>query len=221
MVAGEWVSPYRCWVGYFSREPYSKSGLMQISSAWEGAELWVSFDAEHRLVVGIEFMSSTRSLRITQVVCSDSFAGVEQYITNVSTSLAARGHSVSIVGGSEAAMRRASSNQGVTYRPAVTIAQAATGLLRQRRSDTRLGIVHAHMVEAEIAAVVTKPFVGDPVVATLHFSAAGVGRAHANMSSIGCRRRSIVNLPSAILWPRSRSRCAGSYRPGCLPVRTG
>jgi glycosyltransferase involved in cell wall biosynthesis len=118
----------------------------------------------------LEIMSSAPFLRIAQVICSDSFAGVEHYVANVSASLAARGHSVTVIGGQGAAMRRALSPEAVSHVPAATIRQAVAGLLHQGRSGARPDLVHAHMVEAEIAAVMTKPVIGPRIVATLHFA---------------------------------------------------
>ena len=140
--------------------------------------------------VAFENMSSAPFLRITQVVCSDSFAGVEHYVANVSASLAARGHSVTVIGGREDAMRQAFSRESVSYLAAATIGQAVARLVRLRMAGNRSDLVHAHMVEAEIAAVMTKPVIADRLVATLHF-ACPRGRTAARQRLLGVLPRAI------------------------------
>jgi glycosyltransferase involved in cell wall biosynthesis len=98
------------------------------------------------------------------VVRSDSFAGVERYISLVAPRLTARGCKVTVIGGDQSSMRRVS--DGVRWRPASTTGAAAAQLARLGRID----VVHAHMTAAELAAVVTKPFHRAHLVATLHFA---------------------------------------------------
>ena len=67
-------------------------------------------------------------------------------------------------------MPRVLSERGVTYVPAGSIAQAAAELLRSCKLRGQPDIVHAHMVDAEIVAVMMKVLVKRPIVATLHFA---------------------------------------------------
>ena len=107
-----------------------------------------------------------RPLRITHAVRSDSFAGVERYVSEVATELAARGHVVTVIGGDPALMRSALPAE-VTYRAASTSSEVARKLTGLRSQD----IVHAHMSAAEVAAVLTRPIHRASVVATRHFAA--------------------------------------------------
>jgi glycosyltransferase involved in cell wall biosynthesis len=97
-------------------------------------------------------------------VRSDSFAGVERYVSMVAPRLAARGCDVMVVGGDPAHM--ALSSDVVGWRPASTTWQVARELKRLGRLD----VVHAHMTAAEIAAVITKPHHHARLVTTLHFA---------------------------------------------------
>jgi glycosyltransferase involved in cell wall biosynthesis len=106
------------------------------------------------------------TLDIVQVVRSDEFAGVERYVSEVSTSLASRGHHVTVIGGEPARMRSELPPQ-VVVRGARTVAGAAVALLGRRDVD----LVHVHMTAAEIAARLVHPLVRAPIVATRHFPA--------------------------------------------------
>jgi glycosyltransferase involved in cell wall biosynthesis len=103
-------------------------------------------------------------LRIAHVVRSDSFAGVERYISTVAPALAARGHRVVVIGGDPVPMRR--HLRGVEHQPGGTALRAATALLAQP-----FDVIHAHMTAAEGAAVTVGFLRRTPVVATLHFAA--------------------------------------------------
>jgi glycosyltransferase involved in cell wall biosynthesis len=100
------------------------------------------------------------------VVRTDEYAGVERYVTEVSTALAARGHRVAVIGGDPARMRAELPPQ-VSHQPANTVARAALALLGWRDAD----LVHAHMTAAETAAWIVHPVLRAPIVATRHFSA--------------------------------------------------
>ena len=106
-----------------------------------------------------------RPLRITHVVRSDSFAGVERYVTDVATELSGRGHGVTVVGGDPELMQSAL-HSAEDYQPAATTREVAVALARLGRQD----VVHAHMSAAEFAAVLTRPMHRAPVVATRHFA---------------------------------------------------
>jgi glycosyltransferase involved in cell wall biosynthesis len=105
-------------------------------------------------------------LTIVQVVRSDEYAGVERYVSEVSSSLASRGHRVTVIGGEPARMRAELPPQ-VSIRGARTVAGTAVALLGRRDAD----LVHVHMTAAEIAAWLVHPVVRAPIVATRHFPA--------------------------------------------------
>jgi glycosyltransferase involved in cell wall biosynthesis len=104
-------------------------------------------------------------MRLTHVVCTDAFAGVEQYIAYVSRQQRADGHAVTVLGGSEPEMRSAIGDVDVAWGPARSVFAAQRALLR-----TDADVIHVHMTAAEIAAVSTKPLHRKPIVATLHFA---------------------------------------------------
>ena len=108
----------------------------------------------------------TSALQIVQAVRSDGFAGVEQYICDVSGELHGRGHRVVCVGGDPAVMRDRLPGD-VRHVPARTTREVAVALARLRNQS----VVHVHMSSAELAAVVTRPVHRAPVVATRHFAA--------------------------------------------------
>jgi glycosyltransferase involved in cell wall biosynthesis len=105
-------------------------------------------------------------LRVAHVVCSDSFAGVERYITYVAPGLVLRGLDVLVVGGG-AEMERELTSEGIPYLPGSTVVQAARRLVEARPFD----LIHAHMTGSELAAVLAAAVAPAPIVATRHFAA--------------------------------------------------
>jgi glycosyltransferase involved in cell wall biosynthesis len=104
-------------------------------------------------------------MRITHVVRSDSFAGVERYISVISCELSHRGHDVTVLGGEPSRMR-AELPPEVTWSPATTTFGAALALAVRGRQD----IVHAHMTAAELAAITSAPAHRGQVISTRHFA---------------------------------------------------
>ena len=113
-----------------------------------------------------------RPLRITHVVRSDSFAGVERYVTEVATELSSRGHEVTVVGGEPGRVQAALPEQ-VRHRAGASTREVAAALVKGGRQD----IVHVHMSAAELAGVVTRPAHQAHLVATRHFAAQRGGSA--------------------------------------------
>jgi glycosyltransferase involved in cell wall biosynthesis len=103
-------------------------------------------------------------LTILQVARTDAFAGVERYICDVTTALAARGHHVAVIGGEPERMRAELPSE-VRFAPASTVGRAAAAMIGRRDVD----VVHVHMTAAEIAAWLVHPVVRSPIVATRHF----------------------------------------------------
>ena len=104
---------------------------------------------------------------IVHVVRSDAFAGVERYICSVANELAARGHSLSVIGGDPRRMR-AELDSGVGSASARSIGGTWFRLVRH----VPVRLVHAHMTAAETAAVLSRLHHRAPVVATRHFAGA-------------------------------------------------
>jgi glycosyltransferase involved in cell wall biosynthesis len=103
--------------------------------------------------------------RVVQVVCTDAFAGVERYVTTLARGLVERDCDVTVLGGDPDRMR-GELGVGPIWYPARTMPAALARLVRQRRVD----VVHAHMTEAELAAVLAWPAVRAPIVCTRHFA---------------------------------------------------
>ena len=120
-------------------------------------------------------------LRITQAVRSHVFAGVERYVATVSAELASRGHQLTVIGGERHAMRRAMNGAPIALYPGRrTTGGVAFELARHARMAD---VVHVHMTATEAAALLTRPLVHAPVIATRHFASdrgtSALGRAAA------------------------------------------
>ncbi|BBH17085.1 hypothetical protein Back2_13720 [Nocardioides baekrokdamisoli] len=102
--------------------------------------------------------------RVTHVVATDAFAGVERYVCDTVTELHARGWQVTVIGGDPEAMR-ANLPAGVLQFPARTAAHAVRTLWR-RPSD----LVHTHMTAAEAAAAPLKGLRFQRLVSTRHLA---------------------------------------------------
>ncbi|WP_227583968.1 glycosyltransferase family 4 protein [Cellulomonas chengniuliangii] len=100
---------------------------------------------------------------VAHVVCTAAFAGVERYVVTLAQEQDARGMRVHVLGGAPERMRAELAGTGVRWSPAPTPWHAARGLVALRG----LRLVHAHMTDAESAAVVAARA---PVVATRHFA---------------------------------------------------
>ncbi len=94
-------------------------------------------------------MNGGRRLRVVHVVASGLFAGVERSITLSAKALSQLGHEVTVIGGAEEPMHHHLDGLDVTWLPAATKLQAIRQLWRVGRVD----IVHAHMTNAELAAI--------------------------------------------------------------------
>ena len=63
-------------------------------------------------------------MRITHVVCTENFAGVERHVAGLAQGLHDRGHEVTVLGGDQPRMRAAIAREGVTLVPAPSPAAA-------------------------------------------------------------------------------------------------
>lgn len=104
---------------------------------------------------------------MAHVVRSDSFAGVERYITYVAPGLARHEIDVVVIGGDHGLMREALGPAGIRHYPAATTLEAARRILQCRPLD----LLHTHMVAAELAAMITLPVTRTPFITTRHFAA--------------------------------------------------
>ncbi len=110
--------------------------------------------------------SKNRPTRVAHVVCTDSFAGVERYVTVLSAAMARAGWEVVIFGGDRQAITSHLRNVQVSWVPAPTVTSAVLRLRQLRPFD----VIHAHMTDAEVASVVATLGTRVPVVCTRHFA---------------------------------------------------
>ncbi len=136
--------------------------------------------------------------RIVQLVCSDGYAGVERHVVSLSTGLAARGHEVTMIGGDHQRVPR-ELGTAVDWLPADTVRAGVGALRRLRRAD----IVHAHMSEAELAAVLAYPAHRAPVVSTRHFARTRGSSRLARTVGAGIRHRLAAQI-SVSQWVADR-----------------
>ncbi len=106
------------------------------------------------------------ALSIVHVVCTDAFAGVERYVLGSALGLTRAGHSVTVVGGSESAMREPLERGGADWLPGTTVRQALGSLRRIRRPD----VLITNMTQADLAGVVASRRLRVPVVSIRHFA---------------------------------------------------
>lgn len=104
-------------------------------------------------------------MRIRHLVLTSSFAGTEQHVCVLANEQARNGHAVEVWGGEPSAML-ARLDHRVAYHPCDSVSTA----IRQIRPEQQ-GIIHAHMTQAEAAAVMVGARSRAPVIATRHFAA--------------------------------------------------
>lgn len=106
-------------------------------------------------------------MRIVHLVCSDRFAGVEQFVLRLAIAQAEAGHRVEVLGGAADRMADAARAAGVAWAPASGF-RAALPALRDRRDDA--DVVNTHMTEADAAAVLALRRSMPALVSTRHFA---------------------------------------------------
>ncbi|WP_314506960.1 glycosyltransferase family 4 protein [uncultured Microbacterium sp.] len=100
---------------------------------------------------------------------SDRFAGVERFVQRLAIAQAAAGHSVRVIGGDPARMRRGFTRTGILFHPSQGLASMARSILNL---GNHVDVVNAHMTDADVAAVLgvmglrRRP----AVVSTRHFT---------------------------------------------------
>lgn len=105
--------------------------------------------------------------RITHVVGTPNFSGLERYVVEVATVQAARGHHVEVVGGKQSVMQAVLSGTGVRWSPGGNTAELMRSLLRTGRRD----VVHSHITKADFCASATAPVTWGHLVSTRHITA--------------------------------------------------
>jgi glycosyltransferase involved in cell wall biosynthesis len=127
---------------------------------------------------------STRPLRVTHLVLSATFAGVERSVVDVASELDARGHEVRVIG-DPAAFGAHVGGPRTVFRPARSVREA----MRVLREGDAPDLVHVHMTAAELAATLAFPTRRVPIVATRHFAARRGASALGHLAAPVIRRR--------------------------------
>jgi glycosyltransferase involved in cell wall biosynthesis len=126
---------------------------------------------------------------VVHVVRSDGFAGVERYIVDAATELAARGWRVGVIGGRPGVMR-AELGADIDYEPARTAWQVYRALRAMGSAD----IVHAHMTAAELPAALLKRRAGARLIVTRHFATPRGRSAAGRLAAAVIERRMDMQL---------------------------
>ncbi|WP_309127666.1 glycosyltransferase [Microbacterium sp.] len=106
-------------------------------------------------------------MKIMHLVCSDRFAGVEQFVLRLAVAQAAGGHVVHVAGGAATRMPEQLRAAGATWEPAEGV-RAGVAALRRRRH--RLDVINSHMTDADAAAALVRGRRGAALVSTRHFA---------------------------------------------------
>jgi glycosyltransferase involved in cell wall biosynthesis len=100
------------------------------------------------------------------IVVTDSFGGVERYVSDVANRLAEDSWQPTVVGGNQPAMR-AALGDAVRWLPGRNPLEALASVRRAGRQD----VCHAHMTYAETVGIAARRAHAAPVVSTRHFAA--------------------------------------------------
>ena len=119
-------------------------------------------------------------MRITHVVRTDNFAGVERHVALLAAAQHDLGHTVTVLGGRHEHMGAAIDRPGVRLVPAVDRRTAARLLLGPAGRGADL--VATHMTDADVVALTSPALVRTPIVSTRHFAARrGATPAHRSL----------------------------------------
>ena len=105
-------------------------------------------------------------MRITHLIRSDGWAGVERHVAALCCEQARQGHDVRLIGGDPAIVPGWLGEAEVAFSPVRTLPQAVLALKRVPVPD----VLHVHMTAAELAAVMSWRMRHVPVVSTRHFA---------------------------------------------------
>lgn len=91
----------------------------------------------------------SRPLSILHAVCTDEFAGVEQFVLRLALAQRAAGHEVAVAGGDPRRMRPALAAAGIPHAAVSRVAATARAI----RARTEVDVVNTHMTAADAAGV--------------------------------------------------------------------
>lgn len=137
--------------------------------------------------------------RISHVVGTSAFSGLERYAVEVARVQAARGYDVDVIGGKPLVMQRFLDGTGVRWFPGANTAQLMRSLLRIGRRD----VVHSHITKADYCASAAAPVTRAALVSTRHITAPrGYTRAAKLLAPLIRRRLALEIAVSA--WTNSQ-----------------
>lgn len=116
-------------------------------------------------------------MRVTHLVCTSHFAGVERHVAVLAAAQHDRGDEVTVLGGDVTRMRAAIDRPGVRVVAVDGVARAMR-LLSDRRGPSP-DVVATHMTAADLAAASAPTLRRTPVVSTRHFAAERGSSPHA------------------------------------------
>lgn len=131
-------------------------------------------------------------MRITHVVCTSNFAGVERHIAVLAAAQAERGHEVTVLGGDLERMREAIGDDRVRLRAVSNVADAVR--LLSGGPGTQADIVATNMTAADLAAAGTPALRRTPIVSTRHFAARRGSSPSARAAVRATSRRLTTNI---------------------------
>lgn len=130
--------------------------------------------------------------RVVHVITTNNFAGSERYVCDAARETAARGWSVTVVGGDSERMQGELEGT-VRWLQGATPVQALNSLARLGRQD----VCHAHLTIAEVLSLIARPLHRAPVICTRQFAASRgssrAGRLAAPWISRGLSRQIAVS----------------------------
>lgn len=107
----------------------------------------------------------TDPLRITHVVRTRAFAGVERHVVTTARQQARDGHVVAVIGGDGAQMIPALRPFDVAWSPSRSYWADVESIV-----DSAPHLVHSHMTSADVVAIAARRRIDVPLVSTLHFA---------------------------------------------------
>ncbi len=123
-------------------------------------------------------------MRITHLIRSDGWAGVERHVAALAHQQSIEGHDVVVIGGDQGRMADWLVDGSVQHRAAATVWEGIRAL-RGRRPD----VLHVHMTAAEVAAALSPSTYGVPIVTTRHFAGPrGSNRLSRTVAAVCARR---------------------------------
>ncbi len=131
-------------------------------------------------------------MRITHLVCTPNFAGVERHIAVLAAAQHDLGHDVTVLGGDVPRMRAAISRSGVRVVPVHGVTHAVRLLTGPAAPPA--DVVATHMTAADLAAAASPGLRETPIVSTRHFVGERGSTLHARAAVKALSRRITADI---------------------------